>query len=113
LDSRSDRYRRHPRRLAPPWGVVKLLRFDDQTGSVEADDGFLSLNCKTIVAENGADQKKKVFEIFPASSIIFTPKSQVRQHKNIHWLKQQLRGQLSLLFITNMRKIKIPRMITT
>jgi hypothetical protein len=51
------------------------------------------LNRKAIVAKNGADQKKKLFEIFPASSEVFTPKSQVRQHKNSHWLKQQLRGQ--------------------
>jgi hypothetical protein len=51
------------------------------------------LNRKAIVAKNGADQKKKLFEIFPASAEVFTSGRQARQHKNSHWLKQQLRGQ--------------------
>jgi hypothetical protein len=29
MDSHADRYRRHTRHIAPPWGVVNLSRFDD------------------------------------------------------------------------------------
>jgi len=48
LDPRSDRYRRHNHHSAPPWDCVNLSRFDDLTGSVKADEVFISLNRKAI-----------------------------------------------------------------
>jgi hypothetical protein len=48
LDPHPDRYRRHTHHIAPPRSVVKLYRFKDWTGSVEADEVFILLNRKAI-----------------------------------------------------------------
>ena len=37
LDPYADRYRRHTRHIAPPWGVVNLSRFDDLIGLFNQD----------------------------------------------------------------------------
>jgi len=44
LDPYTDRYRHHTHRIAPPWSVVKLYRFNDWTGYVEADEVITLLN---------------------------------------------------------------------
>lgn len=48
LDSLTDRYRRHTHHTVPAWGGVNHSQFDDLTGSVEADEIFISLNRKAI-----------------------------------------------------------------
>jgi hypothetical protein len=66
LDSRSDRYRRHTRHLAPPWGDVNPSLSDDQTVSVEADDGFISPNREAIchpVLKPGSLDRWMVFSL--------------------------------------------------
>jgi len=48
LDPHSDCYRRHTHHITPPWVCVNRSRFDDLTGSVEADEVFVSKNRKAI-----------------------------------------------------------------
>jgi len=48
LDPRSDRYRRHTHHIEPAWDGVNRSRFNDLTGSVEADEVFISLNREAI-----------------------------------------------------------------
>ena len=43
LGSRSDRYRRHPYHIGPPWDNINLWHFDDQTWLVEVDEVFIFL----------------------------------------------------------------------
>jgi len=59
LDSHPDCHRRHTRHLEPPWGDVNFSRFDDQTGAVEAVNGFILRNgnsfCHPVFMPGGLD----------------------------------------------------------
>jgi hypothetical protein len=48
LDSRLDRYCRHPHRSTPAWGGVSISALRQLNWPVEADDGFVLLNRNAI-----------------------------------------------------------------